>query len=74
MFLMQQENNASYIKLTGVSWVTGDGEFGYGDVIVYDQVLKHINDLHESCRFEYAFTAITKGEASAYAEWESEIG
>ena len=72
--MMEQENNATFIKLTGVSWVTGDGEFGYGDVIVYDQILKHIGDLHESHRFEYALESVINGEQSAIDEWGGEIG
>lgn len=71
---MHQENNATFIKLTDVSWVTADGEYGFGDVLVYDQVLKHIGDLHESHRFEYALESVINGELAAYNEWETEIG
>lgn len=70
---MHQENNATFIKLEGVSWVTADGEYGYGDVIVYDQLLKHVGDVADSQRYDYVLEAITNGELAAIQEWGDDI-
>jgi hypothetical protein len=70
---VHQENNATFIRLNDVAWVTADGEYGFGEILVFDAPLKHLGDLHESHRLDYALEAVTNGEAAAIQEWETDI-